>query len=135
MSLFALRNCQKTLPRRFRQSTCNPTVIRSMATLFTLDECQQRDGANGRDLWVVVESHVLDITSFFLQHPGSARKIVDKRKESGVDITRNFVDHFSHTVQAFRKACQEYDQVGAPVKLVFQEAADAPVFVIGKIQR
>jgi cytochrome b involved in lipid metabolism len=105
-----------------------------MAT-FTLEECQGRDGNNGRELWVVVESYVLDISSFLKHHPGSAEKIVNKRKELGVDITRNFVDHFGHTVRAFRKACQEYDKFGAHVQLRFNETDDATVFVIGKIQK
>lgn len=107
------------------------------AKYYTLHECEERNGLDGADLWVVVESYVLDITAFVNYHPGTATKIIQKRKQLGVDITPNFVDHFGHTVSAFRKACKQYEEQQSPVTLQFRERPQpgVQVVILGKIQQ
>jgi cytochrome b involved in lipid metabolism len=105
------------------------------ATTITLEECKTNDGSNGGRLWVVVDSYVLDLTAFIEHHPAGARKIINKRKEMGPDISPNFLDHFGHTVEAFRDACKQYERdPRAPVKLKFRETGDVEVRVIGRIK-
>lgn len=105
---------------------------------YTLQDCDKHNGVDGADLWVVVESFVLDLTAFLEHHPAGARKILQKRSELGPDITPNFVDHFGHTVRAFREACRKYENQQnekSPVALLFRETPGIEVVVIGKLRR
>ncbi|CAB9519044.1 expressed unknown protein [Seminavis robusta] len=109
-------------------------MSRPATTTITLEECDKH--ASEGDFWVVVETYVLDLSSFLQHHPGRARKIIQKRKELGCDITPNFLNHFGHTVRTFRQACQEFDRTQEPVSFDFQETANnknAPVVILGKI--
>lgn len=111
------------------------TQQRAMTTSYSWDEVKRRNGTNG-EFWVVVDSYVLDLTKFLDHHPGSARKIINRRNKS-VDITSNFVDHFGHTVRTFREACRDYDSTRRPVVLKFRETEslpDADVVIVGKIE-
>ena len=86
--------------------------------------------------WAIIENYVVDLTSFLDHHPGSAQNIM-KRKDKSVDITSNFVDHFGHTVRAFREACRQFDRMGGEdaTVLKFGETGDVEVKIIGKIKR
>jgi cytochrome b involved in lipid metabolism len=81
-------------------------------------------------------SYVLDLTAFLHHHPAGARKIMQKKEQLGADITRNFLDHFGHTVQTFRQACAQYDEQQTPVILRFRETPKpgVQVVIVGKIQ-
>jgi Cytochrome b5-like Heme/Steroid binding domain len=92
---------------------------------------------------VIVDSYVLDLSHFIEHHPGSAKKIRNKRRELGPDISRNFLDHFSFTVQTFRQACRDFDaqqQQQQPVTFRFTQgtsrtvATTANVVIVGKIE-
>lgn len=113
--------------------------IMTTTRTITLEECARHDGSNhdgsAGSLWVVVDRYVLDLTAFVAHHPGSKKKIINKRRERGPDISSNLLDHFGHTVQTFREACRRYDAdpTGAPVRLKFRETGDMEVLVIGKI--
>ena len=110
--------------------------IGRMVTYYTLNDCEERNGVNGADLWVVVDSYVLDLTAFIQHHPAGSRKIIQKKKQLGPDITRNFVDHFGHTVRAFREACRQYDKQQTPTVLRFRETPEpgVKVVILGKIR-
>mmetsp|Transcript_18115 Transcript_18115/g.39482 ORF Transcript_18115/g.39482 Transcript_18115/m.39482 type:complete len:107 (-) Transcript_18115:57-377(-) len=105
-----------------------------MIHYYTLNDCAERNGVDGADFWVVVASYVLDLTAFLQHHPAGACKIIQKKKQLGADITRNFVDHFGHTVQHFRQACQQYDQQQTPIVLQFRETPGVKVVILGKIR-
>lgn len=107
-----------------------------MVTYYTLNDCEERNGVNGADLWVVVDSYVLDLTAFIQHHPAGSRKIIQKKKQLGPDITRNFIDHFGHTVRAFREACRQYDKQQTPTVLRFRETPEpgVKVVILGKIR-
>jgi len=72
------------------------------------EQVQFNDGTNNRELWVIVDGYILDVTRFADHHPAGAKKIIDRRAKS-IDISSNFLDHFGHTVRAFRDACRRYD--------------------------
>jgi cytochrome b involved in lipid metabolism len=88
---------------------------------------------------VIVDSYVLDLAKFIEHHPGSAQRIRNKRRELGPDITSNFLDHFSYTIQTFRMACRDFDVQQQPVTFRFTEGtsrnttAAADVVIVGKI--
>lgn len=120
----------------FLSSSFTTDGMNNNTDVKTIAECEERNGTNGQDLWVVVDSYVLDLTLFVQHHPGSARKIINKTKQVGPVISNHFLDHFGHTVRAFREACQQYDKFKTPVNLTFPETGpDIPVVVIGKIQQ
>eukprot|EP00401_Gymnodinium_catenatum_P080337 CAMPEP_0117569658 /NCGR_PEP_ID=MMETSP0784-20121206/58776_1 /TAXON_ID=39447 /ORGANISM="" /LENGTH=136 /DNA_ID=CAMNT_0005367647 /DNA_START=40 /DNA_END=451 /DNA_ORIENTATION=+ len=77
------------------------------------------------DFWVVVDSYVLDLSDFLAHHPGTTKKIMDKRQAVGADITSNFLDHFGWTVKTFRDACQEFERKQQPVSIRFREVKSA----------
>ena len=79
-------------------------------------------------------SYVLDLTKFIKHHPGTARKIINERREA-IDISLNFLDHFGHTVRAFREACKQYEAGQVPVILTFSETGkEHEVVIIGKVE-
>ena len=84
-----------------------------------------------RGLWVIVDTYVLDLTSFLQHHPAGGEKIM-RRRDKSVDISSNFLDHFGHTVRAFRGACEQYETLQQPVTLKFPEA-EGEVLIIGKV--
>ena len=78
---------------------------------------------------VQIDGYLVDVTEFLPKHPGSPAKITDlfnKNKKSTSpspplaggplhpsppDASKDFNSHFGHTVQRFRTACAEYDQL------------------------
>eukprot|EP00927_Polykrikos_kofoidii_P005071 TRINITY_DN12024_c0_g1_i1.p2 TRINITY_DN12024_c0_g1~~TRINITY_DN12024_c0_g1_i1.p2 ORF type:complete len:139 (-),score=25.25 TRINITY_DN12024_c0_g1_i1:182-568(-) len=85
------------------------------------------------DLWVVVDSYVLDLSDFLRHHPGTSQRIMQKREEVGPDISSNFLDHFRHTVQTFRDACRELEQTHQPVSYHYKEVPSFNVTILGKV--
>jgi cytochrome b involved in lipid metabolism len=106
-----------------------------MVRIISKEECDQHNDAQGGDFWVVVESYVLDLSQFVKQHPAGARKIEQKRKELGIDITANFIDHFGHTVRTFRNAARAMEAADneAPVTFQFRERSGANVVILGRL--
>ncbi len=106
-----------------------------MSIFIPLSEVEKHSSRHS--VWVVVEGYVLDLTSFLDHHPGSAGKILSKRKKH-FDITSNFIDHFRHTVNTFRRACRDYENqnesVHQPLSFSFQETPDVHVTILGKIE-
>ena len=108
---------------------------------LTLDDVSKHNQED--DYWAVINGYVVDLTEFLSHHPAGAKKIINKRKQLGSDISPNFLDHFKHTVDKFHGACREYDekygQDGGEEKedcvVVFQfkERPDVSVRIIGKI--
>ena len=96
-------------------------------------QVQYNDGTHNRKLWVIVDGYILDVTQFADHHPAGAKKIIDRRAKS-IDISSNFLDHFGHTVRAFRDACRRYDETQSTVALQFKEVA-TEVFIIGKVDQ
>ena len=91
--------------------------------------------ADGRNI-VGIEGYLVDITNFIAHHPGSMKKILNKQKELGLDITPNFVDHFGHTVNKFREAGRKFDSgTGDPVAFEFKETPGKTVIIIGKMDK
>merc|ERR1740122_41363 len=103
-----------------------------MAQAFSIEECQKHDSYE--DFWAVVDSYVLDLSAFLAHHPGTAKRIMQKRQTDGVDITRNFLDHFGHTVTTFRDACQVFDRIQQPVSFKFSEVPSVEVVIRGKVK-
>ena len=90
----------------------------------------------GEKIVVGIEGYLVDITNFIDHHPGSKRKILRKIDEVGAyNITRNFIDHFGHTVRLFRQKAKEFDQKGdgKPVIFCFNETPNYPVQIIGRL--
>mmetsp|Transcript_22125 Transcript_22125/g.46677 ORF Transcript_22125/g.46677 Transcript_22125/m.46677 type:complete len:126 (-) Transcript_22125:196-573(-) len=102
--------------------------FRSMAS-YTRAEVDSHDAAS--DLWAVISGYVVDLTDFARHHPAGAQKIIARRQKN-VDITSNFVDHFGHTVRAFREACREFDEKNETVILKFPEATEGQVRIVGR---
>lgn len=101
-----------------------------MDSFFTLEEVANHDSAeNG--MWAIVDTYVLDLTLFLQHHPAGAKKIIQRRNKS-VDISSNFLDHFGHTVRAFRDACRRHDHLKLSVALKFPESA-GEVLIIGRV--
>lgn len=104
---------------------------------YTFDEVRKYDGSTGNgDFFVIIDSYVVDLTSFLQKHPAGAQKIL-KRRDKNVDISSNFLDHFSHTVRTFRQACQEYDRLpegveDQKVSFQFKETPGINVSIVGK---
>ena len=103
----------------------------SSAMSLTLDEISSHNLV-GESFWVVVDGYVLDITQFLPEHPGMLKKIMMARERLGPDISPNFLDHFPHTVAAFREACRNFDKRGQPVSLQFKESK-SPVLIIARV--
>ena len=101
-----------------------------MTTIYSLEECEKHD--QDGDYWVVIAGYVLDISNFLDRHPSGAQKIHQKRQKLGVDISPNFLDHFPHTVKAFREACSKFDQAQEPVAFLFKEV-EIEVVILGKV--
>jgi len=101
--------------------------------IYNFDEVSQHDDPNNGGYWVIIDSYVLDLSLFLQHHPSGARKILQRRKKS-VDISSNFLDHFPHTVRAFRKACRDYDKTQKIVTLKFDEVPNFEVSIIGKVK-
>ena len=104
-----------------------------MTTFYTHEEVSSHNGENGAAIWAIIDSYVLDLTAFIQHHPGSAKKIINRRNKS-IDISSNFLDHFGHTVRSFREACRKYDRREEVVVLTFPEAK-GEVHIIGKVKR
>ena len=105
---------------------------------YTMDDCNGH--ADADDFWAVVDSYVLDLSAFVRHHPGTLKRLVQKRHELGhCDLSPHFLDHFKHTVTTFRTACQEYDQKQQPVHFSFRETKDlkkdVQVTIIGKVKK
>lgn len=104
---------------------------------FTVQDCERRNNTDDEEssYWVIIEGYVVDLTTFLPHHPGSKRcDVIDqKRRQLGPDITRNFIDHFGHTVQTFRQACQTYERTQQPVTVQFQERPHSNVVILGKV--
>ena len=103
-------------------------------TVFTPEEVTKHNDANEGGYWAIVDSYVLDLSSFLQHHPAGAQKILQRRKKS-IDISSNFLDHFGHTVRAFRNACREYDRLQQDVVLRFPEVQKGEVIIIGKVDK
>eukprot|EP00931_Biecheleriopsis_adriatica_P106407 TRINITY_DN80869_c0_g1_i1.p1 TRINITY_DN80869_c0_g1~~TRINITY_DN80869_c0_g1_i1.p1 ORF type:complete len:134 (+),score=19.36 TRINITY_DN80869_c0_g1_i1:48-449(+) len=116
----------------FATVTAGIEELRFMAQDLSFEECEKHDREG--DLWVVVDSYVVDLSAFLAHHPGTASRILQKRKAEGADISRNFLDHFGHTVKTFRKACQEFDRSQQPVSFSFKEVPSAEVIIRGKLK-
>ena len=103
-------------------------------TFITREEVINHDRKD-TGFWVIVDSYVLDLASFLQKHPAGANKIIERRKKS-VDLSSNFLDHFGHTVRAFRVACKEYESSSKQnaVVLKFPEVVGGEVLIIGKVQ-
>ena len=101
-----------------------------MTTIYSLGECEKHD--KDGDFWVVINGYVVDISNFLDRHPAGAQKIRQKRKALGVDISPNFLDHFSHTVKTFREACSTFDRAQEPVAFRFREV-ETEVVILGKV--
>ena len=112
---------------------------------YSRQQVIEQDGMDGRKFWACVDSYVLDLTSFLQHHPAGAQKII-KRREKSVDISSNFLDHYAHTVRAFREACQQYEEnlslhqqgdekrvVEVTVSLKFNDVVEGEVLIIGKV--
>ena len=56
-----------------------------------------------------------------------------KRKQLGVDITPNFIDHFGHTVAKFRQAARTMEKSGETVTFQFEDVPDVDVTILGKL--
>ena len=97
------------------------------------EECERHNDVHGADFWVVMEGYVLDLSQFVKHHPAGARKIQNKRNELGVDITRNFMDHFGRTVQTFRTAARSLSDETPIVTFQFQERQDVNVTILGRL--
>ena len=106
-----------------------------MTNYITQEEVASHNSTSS-GYWAITENYVVDLTSFLDHHPGGVQKIMT-RKDKSVDITSNFMDHFGHTVSAFREACRQFDQMGGEdaTVLKFRETGDAEVKIIGKIKR
>mmetsp|Transcript_31629 Transcript_31629/g.47167 ORF Transcript_31629/g.47167 Transcript_31629/m.47167 type:complete len:116 (-) Transcript_31629:269-616(-) len=87
------------------------------------------------DLWAIIENYVVDLTDFLTHHPGSTQKILSKRKQLGVDISPNFVDHFGHTVSTYRDACRRFEDGRCQeiVEFTFRERGGNVVKIVGKV--
>lgn len=123
----------KKEPWLLLQSHCTGAEANKIpANMISMEECEKHNSRE--DFWVVVDSYVLDLSTFLAHHPAGARKIINKRRQVGPDTTSNFLDHFGHTVRTFREACRQYDRKLSPVVLRFKESGDQhEVLVIGKI--
>ena len=99
---------------------------------FTIQNCEGHNSAG--DFWVVVDSYVLDISNFIDHHPGSLQKIINKRKQLGVDISPNFLDHFGRTVATFRKACEKFDRIQKKTSFRFTDVPNVDVIILGKLK-
>ena len=85
---------------------------------------------------VGIEGYLVDITDFIDSHPGSKQKIINKQKELGLDITRNFIDHFGHTVRHFRDQCKKFEAgKGEPLTFEFKETPGKPVIIVGRMEK
>jgi len=104
--------------------------------MISLEEIQQHNDSQRYNFWVVIESYVLDLSAFLKHHPGSERKILQKREKLGVDITQNFVDHFRHTVDTFRQAARKMENKsdGQPLSFQFREVPGVDVTILGKLE-
>ena len=98
---------------------------------FTYEEVSRHNNAEG-GYWVIIDSYVVDLSSFLRYHPAGAQKILQRRNKS-IDISSNFLDHFSHTVKRFREACQEYERIQRNVVVRFPEADKGEVLIIGRV--
>lgn len=107
----------------------------SSARMISPEECERHNDIRKEDFWVVVEGYVLDLSQFVKHHPAGARKIQQKRNELGIDITRNFIDHFGHTVQTFRNAARTLEEAtnNDSVTFQFQERPDVNVTILGRL--
>jgi hypothetical protein len=72
------------------------------------------------NLWVVVDSYVVDITDFVKDHPGGVSKILSLKKTSSSSFS--FSSHFNFTSKTFKDACKLYDKGGSPVSVVFDRS-------------
>ena len=79
-----------------------------------------------------IDGYVCDLTHFVAHHPGSEAKILAKLR-NGPDISANFLDHFGHTVAAFRTAARAFDRgAGEAVTFEFKERPGVPVSIVGR---
>ena len=124
------RRGEKFAPSRPSTELANQTVA-DMDSLISWEEVANHNCPD-TGLWVVVDSYVLDLTQFLQHHPAGAKKIIDRRNKS-LDISSNFLDHFGHTVRAFREACQRHETSKQTVALKFQDIAEE-VLIIGKVE-
>jgi Cytochrome b5-like Heme/Steroid binding domain len=131
-----------SLPKMASSTPSTTTPSPSSSSLITTYQqvCDLHNDSS--PFLVIVDSYVLDLSQFIEHHPGSAKKIRHKRRELGTtpDISRNFLDHFSFTVQTFRQACRDFDAQQQPVTFRFMEgtnrtvATEANVVIVGKIE-
>mmetsp|Transcript_30221 Transcript_30221/g.44676 ORF Transcript_30221/g.44676 Transcript_30221/m.44676 type:complete len:91 (-) Transcript_30221:1726-1998(-) len=88
-------------------------------------------------IYLVVPIHFSSFFVFVFEtfHPGEGtiRRILKKRYK-GIDITFNFIDHFDHTVAAFRRACQSFHNQSQPITFSFREVTNKNVTVLGKLE-
>ena len=99
---------------------------------ITPEEVANHSDANDGGYWAVIEGYVVDLSEFLAHHPAGAKKITN-RKEKSIDITSNFIDHFGHTVRAFRDACKQFEKTGHAVTFSFEETSNISVRIIGKV--
>ena len=86
-------------------------------------------------LMLAINGYIVDLTDFAAHHPGTKARILDKRAKN-FDISRNFLDHFGHTVKTFCVATQEFEGNGdnRPATFTFKERPNALVRIIGWIK-
>ena len=107
---------------------------RSLGSRWMTEECGPASPTLKSEdrLLVGIDGYLCDLTDFVDHHPGTKAKILAKRK-LGIDISRNFLDHFGHTVATFRAAVREFDKCGQPVSFEFKERPGIPVRIVGKL--
>ncbi|KAI8986337.1 cytochrome b5-like heme/steroid binding domain-containing protein [Pilobolus umbonatus] len=89
--------------------------------LFTYEEVSQHN--NRKDLWMIIDGKVYDITKFQDEHPGGDEVLLDEGAKDAT-IAFNDVGHTSDAVELLVKYyVGDIDPTSKPVKVVREDDA------------